>query len=720
MTTNATEQRNILIAVLACVAAGVVLFGYMFGFDFMMAGAAFWKNPVNDMSAMTAGFEAFIRDPWTFPITITHRLGESTPITYTDSIPWLSVLLKALHLGGVFNPLGLFLLISYVLQPIAIGAVLRSLGARNPTTYLIAGLLALAFPAWIARQFGHIALCGHFVLIFGLALSISSARMGLTTRRAVLFGALAVLATGIHAYHLLPVGLLFGAALTAELVQKGKSALLRVLLSGAAVLLSVILSAWVLGYMEGAGDSGGVGSIGFYSMNILGPVYPQASALAGQVWNGGWFTGVMDPNGGQQFEGFQYLGGGILAAIALGLGLTLWGWRDPATRPDKAQLARFAPLVAACIILSVWAVGPKGYLITHLLFDVPVGDGAFVQLLSYFRCHGRLFWVVGYLLLAASMVGIERGAPRRALPVLGLGLLALQAFDTSPLRQGVRTIYAQPGAYYYPKDMMSAAVVQGRPWIFEPEYFCANDTMDRLAIAQLTLAAVRAGGTSNTVATARNTGEDCSIPSDLLKTAAPNDPRILVVLDKGRTSGGRFAAVAARTDCHRFVRGFICGAGLTGLPGLAPVSRAEMVGPRIASETLVPFNVAAKSPLLASGWSMPEPQGVWSDGASGVIEIPAAMLPTGPLALEVTALAFGLPPKGDQKVPVFINDVPLGVRQIEVSGWRPYLIYVPEQARRSAGPLRLRFDFPEAGSPPGDPRKLAMAVQSLRILALAE
>lgn len=561
---------------LAATLIPVALCGFMFGFDIMLNSARFWSLPKNDMAAMTAAWEAFARQPWGWPPTqVNGLLAKPVSIVFTDSIPWLSLLLKATGLARWLNPMGLFLFLSYPLQVWSMIALLRALGVTDRWTLLIGGLLALVFPAWIARQFGHIALSGHWIILLALAQSARSAREGLSWARAGGFAALAALATGVHAYHLVPIAACLGAAMLAEVTQRRPDAIWRAVIAASLTGWAVFVCAEVLDYKSGLGVTGGAGALGVWSMNLVGPFWPQASPLFGQAWTGSWYVNAYDPTGGQAFEGFQYLGAGALALILAMAGFQLAG-AVRARGISTGFWARWGAMTLAMIALTAWAVGWSVYAYKTHLFDVPRPTGELAEVLGGFRAYGRFFWAVGYLLLALAIAWASR-LPRRASLAVLAAALALQAVDTSLLRLGVRQVFAGPDTPAYPRALTDSPATRGRPWVFAPTYFCGSSQSDLRVIRQMNLAIVRGGGTANTFAMARSNDPPCDLVNpELALDAAPGDRRITVVLLAGAEADGRTPPIAQRSDCHAFGPGVACGRDLAGLAGLRPLAPGEL------------------------------------------------------------------------------------------------------------------------------------------------
>ena len=730
----------------AALAVALLGFQLVFGLRLLSANDAYWSNPPGDMGQMLAGELAGLRAPWSLPILTPDTLiaPDRVSLVYTDSIPWLTALLKLTHLGRTFSLLGTFLLLSWLAQPAAMYALLRASGVRRATTLLAGALLALLAPAWLGRQIGHIALSGHAIQIAALALAVRSIRGGLDGAGVAGFFALGVLSVGVHAYHVPPVTLMFATALASDVLQRRAGAVRRMATAGPGFLAVLVAAAWVCGYFVGRGGSGGIAALGYYEMNLVAPVWPQGSALAGQKWTGGWFTHVFDPTGGEVYEGYDYLGAGVLLVLA-SAGLLLWRarrstaatvvWSGPSSAPasdaaprDPAVVdgtgswaRRWGPLAAALGLLTLYAVGAKPYVGTVQLFALPLPDRPWMEPFALFRCHGRFFWTVGYALVAGGLAVVDRlSGVRLRLAVLAAAVL-LQAADMSQMLWGLHDRFSRPEPLHAPAALAGPAFDRRDLRIF-PGFFCTDSFENMTRMRQLSLLAQRHHASTNVAETARAPTISCPVPEpDLLADARPDDRRVTVVLWGDVMPVPVTNAFAARTDCFAYREGaWFCGRDLDGVPGLRRVPGTDLLMPTVRDAVLDIAGPALRAGLV-SGWSKPEPTGVWSDGSRAVLRLPHPDLPhSGVLTVSLDALTYQPPGRAPQRVRVSLPDGP--VTELVISGGE----YATAELRLPAGrlrpgPVELTLDFPDALSPnavlpgSGDPRRLGIGVRRVTL-----
>ncbi len=712
------------------VVTGAVSFFLLVGAGPLDGSHAVWSNPPNDLPQMMAGFEALFREPWGFPPTVSSLLVQPIPVSivFTDSIPWLALAMKAAGIGpGAVNPLALFLLLSQVLQAAAMVALLHAAGVRRAAVLLCGAALALLLPAWIYRQIGHIALSGHWLILFALALAVAAARTGLTRGVAAGFAALGALSAGVHAYHVVPVSACCAAALASELLQRRPGALRRAATAGLAFAAALGGAAALLGYGVGRGPTHGGSILGFLSMNLAAPLMPQGSTLFGHEWTAaGGYTGTVDPTGGQWFEGYNYLGAGIVLLVAVAAAVAV---ARAASRPwgpgaAAALLRRYGPLGGALLALALMAIGPNVYAGERLLLDLPRPEGALGDALGYLRAHGRLFWAVAYALLAASLAALDRRLPLRAVLALCAAAFLLQAYDTSGMRRTVGGAFAGPAPLLFPAALQDSPAAAGRHWRFVPTLHCLLDESDKDVIRQMALVAVRRGGSSNSAPTARNPLGGCAEPVGEAFRDAAAPMEALVVLRRSLAADGALAAIAARKGpCHAFEHVLVCGDGFEGVPGLPRVEPADLL-PRLADllETVPLAGPLARADLFAQGWSVPEPTHRWTDGGeAALVFLPPAEAEGSGVVLQLEAVAYAGRLPGGQRVAASVNGGPATDWLVGSGAWETYELPLPPLAE--GRPMVVRFDLPDAVSPaemsrePGS-RRLGIAVRRLSFRSL--
>ncbi|NKC32152.1 DUF6311 domain-containing protein [Falsiroseomonas selenitidurans] len=354
-----------------------------------------------------------IADAWRWPPTLalnldTQQGGLNT--VFADSIPLLVLALKALRgllpegFPQGFHGIGLFYGLAWVAQPLAAVWALRGAGETRLAPAIGIALAAAAMPAFIGR-FGHAALDGHFLLLLGLGFYL---RLVARPRPWLWLGAalLQPAALLIHPYLAAMTLALLGAVPATRLLRG--EAFIGPALAVAAAFAAVVGVMAGFGYLGAAGDGG----YGQFAMNLLSPLYPAGSLIWGLPW-----SPQVDATGHGGWEGYNWLGTGLLGALLAGLLL----------RPRFAlrRLSRHAGLVLVLLALVALAVSFQVGFGSRIVLDL----GPPPAVLEQFRASGRFFWPVGYALLLAAMVLLARVAPLLCL-LAGL----VQFVDAQPLR----------------------------------------------------------------------------------------------------------------------------------------------------------------------------------------------------------------------------------------------------------------------------------------------
>jgi hypothetical protein len=358
------------------------------------------------------GWHFFRNEPWHWPpgLITNYYAPVGTAIGFTDSIPLVAFALKPFSswLPMPMQYFGIWLVICFVLQGL-FGVLLTALWTRDRWIQAAGGVLFVLVPTLLGRV-GHPALASHWLLLWALWMYLRESIRPATWRMHVAIGVLVGL---VHPYLAVMVLLIVGALAGRRMLERSSPPGRRVVEAIGPTLAAVVAVAigwWCAGMFSVSGTEDFLSTgLDRYSMNVLGPIAPAG-------WSG-LLPELKLASDLQVFEGFQYLGAGILL---LAIVAAVAAVRREA--PWRAVL----PLLVVVTVAAVYALSPRVTLGERVVIDYM--NPIFARL-AIFRATGRFFWPAAYALLALA-VGIvaSRFTPRVALAVLA-GTIALQWVD---------------------------------------------------------------------------------------------------------------------------------------------------------------------------------------------------------------------------------------------------------------------------------------------------
>jgi hypothetical protein len=492
-----------LLVVLAA-GAGVIWAASLFDWSFVAGRDAFWKFPQgtiggseNDMAAPLAVYLYYVQSPWLVPLFYVSALGTpvGTNVIFTDVAPIVALIGKLVHslTGATVNLYGGWLFLCFALPGVMITLTLIAARIRYALAAVIAATFANAMPALLWR-WGHIALEGHFLVIGALALYLFSLK-NLTWRSlAIIWVGYLILAYLTNFYLFAMVGIVWLCAV----IQRRLNGLAttREALGTGSLTITLVMSVIALSGQLGGGTGPPFArGYGHYSMNLLSPVVPQDSGLLPGVGR------LIDATGGQ-YEGFNYLGLGLLLASLFVLPAEA-GWL-------RGNLRRHVSLLVAFAALTAFAISHRVFVGHWLLVELPL-PLYIVWALGTFRSSGRFFWLIGYAQLAIVIVlGFRRAQPVVALCLVGAAIL--QLFDVQPLReQIIASIAAGPAAEELDRGEVARLIARARHVEVVPSFHCSVGLPDQQkkiewANTDVMLAAARMNVPTNTTFSGRPLG----------------------------------------------------------------------------------------------------------------------------------------------------------------------------------------------------------------------
>lgn len=382
-----------------------VFIGHTFGYDFVLGRANYWRVQDQDVTQYIAGFNMYLAAPWQLPLLAFDSLNYpvGTRVTFVDAIPIYALLLKVFLPTSFapFNPFGFWVALCFMLQGLGGWWICREL--KTNSWFFLGGLtiILLMFPALMARV-GHISLMSHWILLFALALYVrGNQRMQLPTLG---WSLLLVTAFYINVY-LFVMGC---GIFTAALFDLNRRISFKDIRSFMTPFILLLVSAYALLLPLPASEVTREWGFGYYSMNLLSPV------------TGGKFLDWGGAEAPGQYEGFNYLGLGVLIAMPLAYFLR--------KRIRGHALRRHLGLIALCMIFTIYALSNQIYFSGEQILTIAYPsllDGLTAQ----FRASGRFFWPVGYCLTIFTLLVLFRSLSQKKFWLVMSGLVILQVAD---------------------------------------------------------------------------------------------------------------------------------------------------------------------------------------------------------------------------------------------------------------------------------------------------
>ncbi len=642
-----------------------------------------------DVTVAVIAQRYYLHDAWRWPLLKARNLvtPNGTNIAFMDSIPIILIPLKVFRrfLPPGFLAVYLWLMLCFTMQPISAVFALRSAGERRFLPGLAAAVISISMPTLIFR-YGHSALCSHFLILIALGLYFQIVRT--SAWKPMLAGILVMVCSLlVHPYIMYMVMAVLAAAPVTLLLRRERRAL-----PVAAATVGGIAITGVIAVVLGYGHAAPMAGFGYYSMNLLSPIYPYQSAILQGVKD------PMDATGGQG-EGYQYLGLGVLLMIVLCDFLL-------GPREKVGVLKRNAGIAFVCVSLTLFALSTKVYAGHELLLSIGP-DNPLVQ----FRTSGRFFWPVAYVLVIGGVVLLSRRLSTRTAWVVLTIVAVMQFVDTSRMRRRVRHELRTPETWVLDAKDLRPLLAEHSSLSVWPKFACGADHAAP-PFQELGLLASEIALPVDTSYVGRSTSsEPCENPALPIHV----NPGNLVVLLPPRGPAMSLSVEDWRDRCKQIGVVVACSQQLQGRSDL-PVPVAPEVA---ANQNLSTAFGGEGLPALGFGWSVPEAWGIWSDGPVARMLLQTSTPPDVPLLLTLRAHALVPRAAKAQKIAVWVDGKFDTVWDITEGQDRDYSAQIPPRTA-GQGPINveLRIENPVTPRQMGlgnDDRRLAVGLVSFQL-----
>ncbi len=354
---------------------------------------------------------------------------DGVSVLFTDSNPLLTIIALPLAkmLGSQVQFVGLWVLLCYILHAVFSYALLKSYAPSRLALWIGVALFMLV-PTFHVRYI-HANLQAHWLILWALWVFIDDRR----ARDVRWWLAILAVTTLIHNYMLLLVAAIWASALLRQflIAANNRERMLPVGhgIVGAALVLGIIS---MLGIDTDFVSSGMYGHYGMPLDALWNASNPTYSALLPTV----------EQLPRRAFEGFQYLGAGILMMLVLTPLIIKQSERPVAVTLLNHKLLWLAP---ACFVLTLLAISHSVAWSGRVLFDIPIGQ-KLIDMLDPIRASSRLFWPVTYVLVLFAVTTAYRLPSRTMHQLLGVAAL-LQIMDMTGMALAIRGVTAEASDY---------------------------------------------------------------------------------------------------------------------------------------------------------------------------------------------------------------------------------------------------------------------------------
>lgn len=377
---------------------GGIAFVLIYGIKILNPLYTDWLLTGGDPSQHYLGWEFFRRSDWYFPLGLTDQLAYplKTSVIYTDSIPIFAVFFKLFRsiLPRQFQYFGIWGLLCFVLQGYYAAKILGE-RSSSKTVILAGSVFFIVSPIMIFRMYYHTALAAHWLILLAIYFYSKHEKEYRDIFRPVMqWGILGILIGSIHLYFVPMCGaILLGYILCS--IWKERKIRIRFFYPGISFSVGLFLTIYLLGGFSSGADTG-TNNLGLFSFNLnafLNPMSYSTLLKNTSLWNWPFYTQG-------QYEGFSYLGMGIILLCACGIVLMV----KNIFRRRKPSVYQVMTVLMSIGLIAL-AVSPTITWNDKLLLQLPYSSTIY-KYWGIFGSCGRMAWPVVYFLMIFGITSI--------------------------------------------------------------------------------------------------------------------------------------------------------------------------------------------------------------------------------------------------------------------------------------------------------------------------
>ena len=397
-----------------------------------------WLYGKVDGSSNQLVFQFFRQTPFLqWPITAIPNYVAGANTVNPDGNALFSIGAKfiGLFVPGQFQYFGILIVLWFALQALFAERLLSRF-INNPLNRIIGSIFFLISPALIYRisPMQHFHVAAHWLVLAAIYLYFDARPR---TKTWALLNAVAV---AINIYIAVIVVFVFCASVSRFLIENGISRIRKKISKTFFVALFPIFLALIAfvfsGYLSYRENSFGAGE---YRLNVLSFFSPGDSKLGR----------IMFPIRADSWEGFQYLGLGIILAMPI-ICIVL------TKKKHQKSVLMWLPLVCTCLLLFILALSNQvmwapTHTCCHIYWPSPV-----LKFRQIFRGAPRFGIALYYLIIVATIVAVSRVFQKKTATIVVGVMLFVSVIDVFPV---LRLSHD-----YLAKSMKSEALLTNSQW----------------------------------------------------------------------------------------------------------------------------------------------------------------------------------------------------------------------------------------------------------------
>ena len=372
-----------------------------------------------DLSIYQIGWKFFRDDIWRFPIGFNPNYGiyNGGSVVFSDSIPFFAFIFKLFEsfIPDTFQYFSFWIFLCIYLQ-IFLSYKIIFCYTENFYYSLVSSFFFLTSTIFLHRSGIHLSLMGHWLILLYFLINISKTINFKDNKKKLLI----LFSSLIHFYFTIILIIIYFLETIFNLRFNIKI-IAKFFVNNLALLVTLFLLMYIVGYFSIRIDDGFGGGYGFYNFNLNSFFNPLGlNNIEGFSWSFFLKNIEFTNNNG---EGFSYLG--ISGLLFLGLCLNNY-------RTGKYEII-FSRRVSISIflLLTLLAVSNNINFGEHNLLNIDLNKYIYL-FLSSVRASGRLIWPVFYIIFFSGILYIYFTQSKKTAKIIISILFIVQIIDLMP------------------------------------------------------------------------------------------------------------------------------------------------------------------------------------------------------------------------------------------------------------------------------------------------